>query len=181
VTSKELNELFENAQTGNIAAEKQLFLHLTERFRYLAALRIWDSMDGEEIVQSAMLIIFREYRTLAVTTSFAAWAQKVFENRLYTFQRSQRGSEKRLERNPLVYESAEARSEDFDLRIRLIECMKQICHINRPFARVLNWQSQGYEADEICQRMKLKKNTFYSLLRRSRAMLLKCIESGKVQ
>jgi len=174
------NELFECAQKGDSIALDQLFAHLSERFRYVATQRIWDPIEAEEVVQSAMLIVCREYRTLTITASFAAWAHKVLDNQILTYMRAVRGDQRRLERDPTALETAEAAGDDQLLRRRIIDCLNIIGQVNRQYARVLNHHSQGYNAMEICDRMRLNRNSFYSLLRRGRAMLLKCLETGKV-
>jgi RNA polymerase sigma factor (sigma-70 family) len=181
VKAADLNTLFEHARSGDSAAESELFSYLLERFRYLAALRIWDPMDVEEVVQGAMLIICREYKTLEITASFAAWAHKVLDNRIRTHVRSMRGHERRIDSNTEMVEACQATAEDLDLRRRLIDCLRMICRANRQFARVLNFHSQGYQTEEVCERLRLPKNSYYSLLRRGRMMLSKCLESGKVK
>jgi RNA polymerase sigma factor (sigma-70 family) len=181
VKATDLNTLFEHARSGDSAAESVLFSYLLERFRYLAALRIWDPMEVEEVIQAAMLIICREYKTLEITSSFTAWVHKVLDNRIRTHVRSIRGRERRFESDTDMVEASQALTEDLDLRRRLIECLRMICTANRQFARVLNFHSQGYQAEEVCERMGLPKNSYYSLLRRGRMMLSKCLESGKVK
>lgn len=179
MTASQLNELFDSAQKGDPLAQDQLFAHLTERFRYIATQRIWDPTEAEDVVQNAMLIICREYRTLTVTASFAAWAHKVLDNRILTHTRSARGEKRRIEHDPTVLETVSTVAEDLELRRRIIDCLRAIGRINRQYARVLNHQSQGYDSEEICTRMHLKRNSFYSLLRRGRGMLWNCLESGK--
>ena len=181
MTANELNKLFELAQKGDLRAEALLFARLNERFRYIAAQRIWNRVEAEEVVQYAMLIIAREYKTLTVTASFAAWAYKVLDNRLHTYMRSYRTDQRRINPNPALLDAAESVSEDLDLRRRLSECLRMMCQTNRQYARVLNYFGQGYDATEICSRMHLKQNSFYSMLRRGRAMLLKCLETGRVK
>jgi RNA polymerase sigma factor (sigma-70 family) len=181
VKASDLNTLFDRAKSGDSGAESELFSYLLERFRYLAALRIWDPMDVEEVIQGAMLIICREYKTLEVTSSFAAWVHKVLDNRIHTYTRSVRGYKRRIDSDTDVVEAAPATTEDLDLRRRLIDCLRTICTANRQFARVLNFHSQGYQTEEVCERMRLPKNSYYSLLRRGRMMLSKCLESGKVK
>jgi RNA polymerase sigma factor (sigma-70 family) len=181
VKASDLNTLFELARSGNSAAESELFSYLLERFRWLTALRIWDPMDVEEVIQGTMLIVCREYKTLEITSSFTAWVHKVLDNRIRTHVRSARSYQRRIDSNTDMVETSQATEEDLDLRRRLIECLRMICTANRQFARVLNFHSQGYQTEEVCERMQLLKNSYYSLLRRGRMMLSKCLESGKVK
>jgi RNA polymerase sigma factor (sigma-70 family) len=181
MNATEINQLLNAARQGDAASEARLFTYLTERFRALTALRIWDPEEVGEVVQGAMLIICQEYKTLEISSSFAAWAYKVLENRIRTHTRSGRNYRSRVVNNDIAVEGAATVAEDLELRKRLTDCLRLICQANRQFARVLNLHGQGYATEEVCQRMQLLKNSYYTLLRRGRAMLAKCLETGSVK
>jgi RNA polymerase sigma-70 factor, ECF subfamily len=181
MTAKSLNDLFESARNGDNLAEKQLFTVLSERFRYLVRQRIWNTPDAEEVVQSAMLIVCREYKSLLVTASFAAWAHKVLDNRMIDYMRSDRTMKQRVERMDQRIDTISAKEISSDLKLQLVDCMKKIFSFNQQYARVINFHYQGYSVEEICNKMTIKRNTLYSLLSRGRTMLRKCLGSGKVK
>ena len=83
-----INELHASAAAGDTQAQNQLFAELTDRFRLFAHLKLGNSDDAEELVQSALATVASEYRDLKVTTSFAAWAHKVVENKYLAYLRS---------------------------------------------------------------------------------------------
>jgi RNA polymerase sigma factor (sigma-70 family) len=178
MSSAQINTLFDAAKSGCAQSEEQLFSLLLERFRLIAHHRLWDSTDAEEVTQEALFVIIREYRELTVTVSFAAWAQKVLDNRILARIAGNRTRETRRARatdqSEPVFES------DLDLEVSLSECLAKIGRINRDYARVLNYHCQGFETDEICKRLKVKRNTLYSLLHRGRALLRRCLETGEV-
>jgi RNA polymerase sigma factor (sigma-70 family) len=175
-----INNLFDLARAGSTSAEQQLFSLLRDRFVYLARHRIWDPVIAEEVVQSAMLVVCREYKALNVTVSFVAWAQKVLDNRIKDQIRARRREDRWI--SPASgFESDWAASEDaVSLKIQLLHCLEKIGKANRRYARVLNLRHMGYETKETCERMAVSEGSLYTLLHRSRAMLLKCLKTGKV-
>jgi len=181
VTAKDLNNLFNQARAGDSSAGDQLFSYLSERFRQFARLRVWNSLDADEVVQETMVTICREYRTLEITSSFTAWAYKVLDNRILTCLQTQQTRNRRLETGDSAIDALAAPAIDPELRRRLVDCLRKICATNRRYGRVLNYHSQGYGTDEIKERLSLKESTLYSHLHRSRAMLRNCLESGDIK
>jgi len=181
VKARALNELFDRARAGDVSAENQIFDYLSERFRQFARLRIWNPSDVDEVVQETMEAICREYRTLEIKSSFTAWAYKVLDNRILACLQSQQTRIRRIESDDSVLDTLAIPGVDPELRRRLVECLRKICAVNRSYARVLNYHSQGYETDEIRERLKLKDSTLYSLLHRARSMLRRCLESGEIK
>jgi RNA polymerase sigma factor (sigma-70 family) len=135
-------------------------------------------MDADEVVQETIMTICREYRSLEISISISAWAYKVLDNRILTHMQTQQVRNRRTAADPAALDTIPAASPHLELRRRLIDCLRKICLTNRRYARVLNLHSQGYETEEICRRLDLKENTLYSLLRRSRMMLRRCLETG---
>jgi len=152
---------------------------LLERFRSIAHQRLWDGLDADEVVQDALLVVIREYRQLEVTVSFAAWAQKVLDNRILARIAANRIGEARQESAP--EDSLPAAEVNQDLQFSLVECVRRIGRVNRSYARVLNLHSQGYDTEEVCRRMNLNRNTLYSLLHRGRILLKRCLATGAVK
>ena len=124
-------------------------------------------------------MVTRGFRELTITVSFAAWAQRVLENRILArIDRNRTDQERRASAD---VESEIACEEDVDLQVSLAECLKRIARVNREYVRALNYHCQGYETDEICARMQLKRNTLYSLLHRGRVLLKRCLDTGELQ
>ncbi len=174
-----INELHQGFLDGAVP-EDRLYSFLTARFRYVAQLRIGDRGDAEEIVQESLVDIFEKIKSTEIETSFSAWAMRILDLNILHYFRT-RGRRERL----MVAYAGEASSQNSEsamtLKQRLLKCLKAISEINNRYARVLNFCYQGFVPDEICQKLKLKKNNYYSLLSRARDMLETCLETGDVR
>ncbi len=175
-TGSIINDLYQSARAGDDASEKELLRRLTVSFRLVARHRIWNDHDAEEIAQEALLVVATEYKTVALTAGFAAWAYGILSHKIIDHARRKTTRKKMEERL-----SAESRPEsgqggDPGLRKRLLDCFKRISSSNKRHARILNFKYQGYGTDEICERLKVTPNHLYVLLSRSRAALEKCLE-----
>lgn len=173
--SLDINQLHENARNGDSNAEKKLFELLTVRFRYLATLRLKDETEAEEVTQEALLAISGEFREIVIERSFAAWAHKVFENRIrnYTRSRQKRG---RLISSELNNEGLSGR--DDHLKRRLLGCLRRLNDLNTRYARILNLHYHGYTTDEICEKLDIKPGNLYVILSRARSLLQECMNKG---
>jgi len=67
-----------------------------------------------------------------------------------------------------------------ELRIALMDCLKKILLIYPRYAAVLNMVYEGYLTVEICKELEVKPNNYYVILNRGRAVLKRCLETGKV-
>ena len=181
MSAQHLNHLFEKARSGNSDAERELFEYLTARFRLFARHRIWNATEADEVVQEALVTICREYKSLDVTSSFSAWAYKVLDNRLLNHVETERRRRRRIVEDSSELQSVPGPTVDFELRRRLLDCLRKICAGKRRYGRALNLHAQGYGTDEICRRIDIGENTFYSLLHRGRAMLQRCLETGEIR
>jgi DNA-directed RNA polymerase specialized sigma24 family protein len=70
--------------------------------------------------------------------------------------------------------------EDQDLKLTLKECLRKILEVHPRYALVLNMIYEGYRAVEICKELSIKRNNFYVILNRGRAVLKLCLETGRV-
>jgi len=179
--ARELNDLYDSVRTGDSSAEVLLFDHLHQRFAFFVRQRIRNTKDAEEVVQTAMLIVCREYKRLTITSSFAAWSYRVCDNLIIEHFRAQKRQNQRFGDEEAAGTPSEPAVEDSGLKKRLLDCMRKIGEANRSYARALNYRYQGYETGEICRRLGIKESALYYLLHRSRAMLSKCLNSGKVR
>lgn len=178
--SADIDSLQAEASKGDQSATEQLFEVLTSRFRLFARHSIRNTADAEEVVQDALVAIHANHRTITFTTSFSAWACRVLENRILDYHRRKQRERLRFSQAPDVGYASEATGSDadMDLKRRLLDCMRLLCHKNARYGRILALHYQGYETVEICERLGLKSQTFYSALSKARDMLERCLDEG---
>ena len=171
-----LDDLQRAVRGGDPEAEKELFQLLSERFRLLAYQKVWNAEDARDVAQEALAAVARELRTLDVHTSFAAWAQRVFENRLLAYIKTKQAQVGRM--GARLDSDHELQSEEIDprLRQRLLFCFEKVARVSRRYARILNLHFQGFDTAEICRRLRISENNCYILLFRARALLKNCLK-----
>ena len=180
MTAQDINGLFDSARAGDSEAEVRLVEHLSQRFGYFARQRIRNADDAKEVAQSAMLIVCREYKTLTVNSSFAAWSYKVLDNLIVEYFRSTQRQNQRMASDMDMDALPESSVVDDGVRLQLLRCLRMIGSINRSYVRALNYRFQGYDTADVCRRLNLKETALYYLLHRCRAMLRRCLTTGKV-
>ncbi|MCP4567112.1 MAG: sigma-70 family RNA polymerase sigma factor [FCB group bacterium] len=176
-----IDAFYNEARSGNNQAEEELFQHLSVRFRLFAHQRIWNEDDVDDIVQSAMMAIAKEYRSLAIEKSFTAWAYKVLDNRILSYIKTKSSRRRRLEPMGEEEVSAGAVDPDPDLESMLLDCIRKVAASNRRYARILNLYYQGYTTEEVCRRLKMTANHSYVTLSRARSMLELCLDTGDIK
>ena len=181
--SVDINALYSAASRGDHQAEERLFEGLSARFRLFVRQRIRNQADAEEVVQETLMTIYKEYRSVEYTKSFSAWAYKVLDNRILGCMQKRKRENGRTEAgaNRDGVQTGASDSSTPGLKQRLLECLQKIGSRNVRYARILNLHYQGYETDEICTRLSLKPETFYSILSRARSLLESCLEKGDVK
>lgn len=127
------------------------------------------------------MVVFQKYRAINFETSFAAWAHQVLQNEILKFYRSQANRAKILVRDHDDSVSASTWNSDLELKRRMLECIKKICGAYIRYARILNLKYQGYTGEEICERLAITPNNFYSMVSRARSLLDTCLETGDVR
>ena len=177
-----INTLYEEARQGGPEEEKRLFQALTVRFRLFTIQRIRNDQDAEEVVQNALAAIFQEYKSLDIKFSFAAWAYKVLERRILNFLVRQKNYAKReTELQEELYLPNSPDEVDIDnIKNRLLECLRKICRSNTRYARIPNMHYQGYKTGEICRKMKITSENYYTILSRARSLLEYCLDKGEL-
>jgi len=178
----DINSLYDSVCDGDESAVQKLFELLNARFRLFARRQVWDNLDAEEIVQEALMTVSKEYRSLTIETSFAAWAYKVIDNRIKAYRKNKK---RLIRRSELLASDADAQERALrdvspSLKQALLECLHKVGKSNRRYARVLNLSHQGYGADEICRKMNLTRANLYSILSRARTALQACLERGEL-
>jgi RNA polymerase sigma factor (sigma-70 family) len=174
-----LNDLQKLALTDS-DAEKQLFELLAARFRSIARRNIWDSVDCEDAVQSALAAVFSRYKTTTYSTSFSAWAYGVLQ-KIVVNHNAERMRWREKHADLLDNDDANIPFEpDPDLEIRILDCFRKLSRRNKMYARIINFSYQGYNVPDICKRVGLTRTNFYSILSRSRSLLMQCIKKGEI-
>ena len=180
MTESDINFLYSQVREGNAAKEKQLFQLLSEKFLYFALHRIWDKADAQEIVQDALMTVYREYAKVEFAVSFAAWAYKILNNRILDYIQTKK--RQGLLMNRAIQDNSIPRpaylTEDLELKRRLLFCLEKIGRGNIRYARIVNLHYQGFSTTEICEKLKLTQSTFYTSLFRARSLLISCLENG---
>jgi RNA polymerase sigma factor (sigma-70 family) len=180
--ASDLNDLYQQYRAGNESLEDELLTALLARFRLFVRRRIKDTDDAEDVVQVALVAICAELKNLEITTSFAAWAYKVLNNRIMAYLKDKSRIEKRSVSmsEQGVADNVHSPAYDPDYKRILLNCLGKIGQANIRFARGLNLKSQGYTVEEICKRLSVTPTNFYTIIKRARKMLELCIEKGGV-
>lgn len=176
-----MDRLLARAKKGDKKAEKELFRYLFVRFKTLAKRRIGEG-EAEDIAQEACLTVLQKYKTETFTTGFQAWAYGVLKMKIGNYMQGLMPKEKNLvpesEANQAL--NTPTPEPEYELKRKLVDCLKQIIKRNRLYARALNFIHQGFKSNEICQRLKIKPNNFYVILNRGRRMLETCLDIGRI-
>jgi RNA polymerase sigma factor (sigma-70 family) len=175
----DINSLHKKALEGHEESEKNLFINLTEKFRYLVQLNIRNKEDIEEIVQDTIMVIAGSYKEVEFETNFSGWAYNVLKNNMRHFYRTKKYEKNRFADSDDGIE--QGINPDPYLRIKILDCIKKICRSNRRYARMLNLYSQGFAMEEICSRLSINRSNAYSLLFRARALLEICLDKGDIK
>ncbi len=176
-----INDLYQKACAGGTDAEHHLFQNLSARFRLVARHRIWHREDAEEVVQDSLAIVVRKYREVNIESSFAAWAQRILDLNILEYIRKKGQLSKRFEPLPEEDTTSMADHPNPSLKLKLLNCLKKLSRVNRRHARILVFIYQGYGVEEVCEKLELTVNNYYSVLSRARSMMETCLEKGKVR
>jgi RNA polymerase sigma factor (sigma-70 family) len=175
-----VNGLYALVKAGNAKAEEMLFSALRARFCLITRPRIRQHDDVEEIVQEALSIVAEKYRDMEFDVGFSNWALTVLKNCIVSFLRKKATAGRRHVGFSDEYGVHPKREIDPEVKRQLLRCLRQVIRKNRQYARALALRYQGYDADEICQRLQLRRSTYYSALSRARTMLSSCLEKGNI-
>lgn len=172
----EIFELYTLARSGKKDYEEELFRQLLVRFRYLANCKVWNKQDAEEIVQSALLVIVREYCSLDGDRRFEPWAYTVLNNRILSYMKARRQADGRVTVFDEDTSMNSGINSDDQLKAKLRSCLAKIRKKNKNYARILSLHFQGYSTDEICRKLEINPNNLYVTLSRARTLLAGCLE-----
>lgn len=183
MNGNEIDNLYQLARDGDSKAEEQIFSRLSARFHLFIRRRIADAQDREEVVQDALMAVCKDYKSVTFRSSFAAWAYKVLENRLFYYYQTKKSRAVKARKLAEMdhVSSSNPEDEEIDLKQRLLDCLRGICKSNSRYARILNLHYLGYGSDEICERLNLTHSNYYSILSRARSLLEYCLEKGETE
>ncbi|MFQ6104594.1 MAG: RNA polymerase sigma factor [Candidatus Glassbacteria bacterium] len=177
---EKLDILLAEANSGNKSAEEEIFEYLYVRFKVLATLKIGEG-HSHDIAMEACKIILEKYKNVEFTKSFEAWTQGIFANVMRNYFRSSRIRKDHMVQKPEFENKMKFSSKpDHDLRLALIDCLQKILKIHPRYARAMNLVIHGYTPEEISRKLKISQNNCYVILNRGRALLRKCLESGRI-
>jgi len=176
-----INSLHKEVLDGVSGSEERLFARLSDSFRIFAQQRIWSAQDAEDIVQDALATVVDKHKSIRFETSFSAWAYRILENKVLEYYRYKRTRESKFEQIARERSRAEQSDPDPTLQRRLLQCLRKIGAANPRYARVLNLQYQGYETQDICDKLGVTRNGLYILLSRARSMLKLCLQKGDIE
>jgi len=174
-----LQQLVIKAKQGDKAAETQIFEYLRVRFVLLAKRRIGKE-HCEDMAQEACITVLEKLKTDSPEENFEAWAYQVLRNKIGNYLQGTNLRQKKMVSTEYIEYLDKPAAADLDpmFKKRLMDCLRKLIKSNRRYARVLNFAHQGFDTDEICQRMEMKSNHLYVMLNRSRKMLSDCLEGG---
>jgi RNA polymerase sigma factor (sigma-70 family) len=175
-----LSTLFEGAVQGDKAAETALFTHLGARFRVFIKRRLWAQDDWEDVVQDALATVSLKYKEVEPADRFAGWAYQVLKNKLMNYTQSKSRRDEMVSR--MSYDMPATTGEDPEQLVKrqLLKCLRQIWQANVRYARILNLHYQGYSTQEVCEKLGLRTEIYYSVLSRAREKLRLGLERGGV-
>jgi RNA polymerase sigma factor (sigma-70 family) len=174
-----MEELAQKARGGDAVAEKQLFEKLSERFRYLAKLKIGEE-HCEDLAQEACMTVFEKYKEETFKVGFLPWAHGVLKMKIGNYLQKKG---RKADREQDMGEDADigtSRPANPDVKRFLLECLRELIKAGGHYARILNLSYQGYGTDDVCERLGIVPNNYYVALSRGRTMLRRCLESKGV-
>lgn len=150
---------------------------LLVRFSLLAKRRI-EGDDALDIAQDACLTVIEKYRTEAPAEKFEAWAYGILKRKIGNYYQKRSVREKVMAETERIEEYPEpgVRQEEAYLRRALLHCLKTLTREFPQYARVINMVYQGYDTNEVCQRLGLKPGYVYVILNRGRGLLQACLK-----
>ncbi len=171
-----IEHLVNQIHLGDKKAENQIFQFLLVRFKILAKQRINEDVS-EDIAQEACLTIVEKLRSNDIPENFMAWAYDILRKKIGNYYQY-----RDVRRIMTTSENATVNSQDNtqfdqinDLRNRLLSCMRKLIKHNQNQARILNLIYQGYNTDEISEKLSISPDNMYMILSRGRKMLRNCL------
>lgn len=169
-----LDDLVHRALGGDKEAENETFRFLLVRFRLFVRQKIGDIEAADDIAQKACITVFEKYKTEKFSVGFGAWAYGVLKMGVRNYFAGKKKIVSDISEKDKIPSSGQV---DPGIELSLIKCLGKLITINRRYARVLNLAYQGFDAEEICNKLGVTKNNYYVILNRARSLLWECLKS----
>lgn len=177
----DINELQVAAKRGDKSSEQQLFKKLSVRFHHFLNHKVSSDEDIEDIIQTALMTIAREYKNIEFTRSFSAWAYKVLINVYLNYYKKKKADKGKQVFLPDYNAIPGGWTADPHFEKILIDCLRKISSGNNRYARILNFFYQGFSTEEVCRKLKISSANAYVILSRARSLLKTCLEKGDLK
>jgi len=179
--AENLTLLFESAVLGDKSAETELFDYLGVRFRLFVKRRLWAQDDWEDIVQDALTTVSQKYKEVKPAEKLPGWAYRVLKNKLMNYMQAKSRREAIETRMPQNASFSIGGTPEHGTKRQLLKCLRQIWRVNVRYARILNLHHLGYSTEEVCRKLELRPEVYYSVLSRARGKLKQCLEKGSLE
>jgi RNA polymerase sigma-70 factor (ECF subfamily) len=146
-------------------------------FAYLVSL-LGNAAHAEEVFQEVCVVLWREYETFELGTSFVKWVSVIAHHQVYRFRRQQRRCGPQLSDAAVELLSRDAveRADLLELRRdALRRCLEKLPDKDRQLVRHCYGDSR-INFKSVAQALGRPVNTVYKALNRIRKALYECIE-----
>jgi len=167
---------------GMEAMQGLLVKHRTYLYAYLYA-AVMNHHDAEDLLQEVSKVVIRCWSDYSAGTNFRAWAREIARRRVLAHVRSRDKYQARFPLvDPIILESLDAAAEELEQepdvvsqrRRAMRECQEQLRGTSR---RVLfHRYAENLSVDAIAKTLSRTVTATYSLLKRARAALRRCVE-----
>lgn len=152
---------------------------LSQRSLYLFILmQVGNSVEAEEILQEANLVIWSKYDQFAAGTNFKAWARQVAQFEILKWRQRHQREKLRFSDEFLatVGQELAARDDDIDLkRAALDRCLEKLKPVDRALIRE-RYQSGEHKGRDVAEHLGRPANSVYQSLGRIRRTLAECVQ-----
>lgn len=160
------------AAFARLFAQHHRWLHA-----YLLTL-LGDPSDSEEVFQEVCVVLWREYESFDLSTSFVKWASVIAHNQVRRFRRTRARHELVLADDvvDLLAEEAAARADLMESRrVALHGCLQKLSRRDRDLVEQC-YSDERATIRSVAERMNRPVNTVYKALNRIRRALHACID-----
>jgi RNA polymerase sigma-70 factor, ECF subfamily len=119
------------AQSGDRAALEALLSHADRLVRPYATLMLRDADAADDVLQDALLIVYRKLATLREPRAFAAWARRIASREIFRALRGRRAHDQLHDELPPDLPDADPPAPPDDLLRRLPQLLERVSPASR--------------------------------------------------